>query len=73
MFVSAVPASDEKLANALHEFSRNGITSAKVIKQYLLKDLGIEMSYVFLLTVKLSPIYLNLSTVHRQSGVERNS
>jgi hypothetical protein len=43
-----VPASDESLVNALHEYSHHGITSTKIIKQYLAKDLGIEVLYVSL-------------------------
>jgi hypothetical protein len=39
----AVPASDERLKNALIECSRLGITSTKVIQQYLQRDLGFKM------------------------------
>lgn len=42
----AVPATDERLKNALLEYSRLGITSTKVIQQYLQRDLGFKMRHV---------------------------
>lgn len=69
--VFLVPASDERLANALYEYSRHGITNTGVIKQYLAKDLGIEMSYV---SPNSELVLLSLTAkAQKRSGLEMSS
>lgn len=48
-----VPATDERLRTALFEYARLNITSNKTIKQYLMRDYGIDMRLVFWLVLCL--------------------